>query len=84
MARTTHGVTARPSNRVESSYIDRCVTACIDGSNNADNMIRGLCAADVAIYESRLGAAYAEKMVDSVRKDAETAHNILARQLGEV
>ena len=84
MANTTHGMTIHSVNRVEESYIDRCVAARIGNSPNADELIRNLCATDMAIYNSHVGAAYAQKMVDSVRKDAETAHNILARQLCEV
>jgi hypothetical protein len=84
-----NGVTIHSStSRMDESYVNSCVTASADDSTNLDNMLGQLNKVERAEYETRISEVRAQKMVDSVRKDAETvsnmtkmAHYVLAQQL---
>ena len=84
MANTTHGVTIHPSTSgIDESYVNRCVAAFVAGSYNLDNMLSQLNKAERAEYEVRTSEVHAQKLVEDVRRDAQTAHNILASIIGE-
>ena len=83
MATTIHGMTIHSTNRVEDNYINACVTAYVNGSHNADNMLRNLGDADMMTFRQRVDAANIQKLVEDVQKDVDTAHNILAGIIGE-